>query len=133
MNALRSFRVAAFALVAALAADSALAQDISLTYGRRIGRGSLAVTIGLPARTCAPARVWVPGRYDVRCERVWIEGCERQVWVEPCYETRWDSCGRPYRVQVRPGHWRPVRDPGRWEQREVRVWIPGHWREAARY
>lgn len=121
------------ALLLVAAADAASAQELSLRLGRSSRHGSASLTIGLPVRACAPARVWVPGRYELRVERVWIEGCERRIWVPARYEWRRDPCGREVRVLVCAGHWRTVRDPGRFENREVRVWVPGHWREAPRY
>jgi hypothetical protein len=76
------------------------------------------------------APVWVPGRYETRCERVWVEGRSRQVWAPARYEWRWDGCGRMYRVCVSAGRWTTVVDPGHYESRDVRVWVPGHWRTA---
>jgi hypothetical protein len=74
------------------------------------------------------AREWVPGQYVTRCERVWIPGCTRQEWVPARHDWRTDFFGRPVWVLVQPGYWTVVTDPGRYELREVREWVPGHWR-----
>ena len=68
---------------------------------------------------------WIPGQCRVVRERVWVPGCSRQEWVAPCYETRYDPCGNPVQVLVRPGHYITVTDPGRWEVRERTVQDPG--------
>jgi hypothetical protein len=129
----RSLRWLSCVAALALLADLAPAQGLSVRFGKHSKRSSVSLTLGLPAPHCAPARVWVEGCYEVRVERVWVDGCERQEWVAPCYETRWDSCGRRVKVLVRAGYWRTVREPGRFENREVRVWRPGYWREVSRY
>lgn len=82
-----------------------------------------------PPRDCPPpepppCRVWVPGHYEVREEKVWVPGVCERVWVPPTYKMVWDGC-RPVRVVCRPGHYRAIEHPGRWECREVRVWVPG--------
>lgn len=80
----------------------------------------------------APRRVWVPGHYETRCEQVFVPGCTERVWVEPVFELRLGACHTWIRVEVAPGHWRTVQHPGRYETREVRVWIPGHYAARAR-
>jgi hypothetical protein len=75
----------------------------------------------------AVERTWVPGRWETRTEQVWVQGAERRVWVEPLYETTRDPAGNETRVLLKEGHWRIVRDPGRYETREVQVWIPGRY------
>lgn len=79
-------------------------------------------------RTCAPRKVWVPGRYEIQMQKVWVEGRTRKVYVEPVYETRFDSCGRAYQVLIAEGYYRLVRDPGCYQNRRVMVWRPGFWR-----
>jgi len=131
---MRQFRITALlALALSMGAQPVLAQRLSLTLGHGERRGAVHLELGRRSHGCAPARTWVAGRYEVRIERVWIEGCERQVWIPPRYEVIRDGCGRELRIQVCAGEWRVVRDPGRYENREVRVWVPGHWREAPRY
>lgn len=127
-----SHAVAKLALLATFAAfplaAGAQAQELSLRIGKSGKHGSfeLAIGRGAPAH-CEPARLWVPGRYETRCERVWVPGCERREWVPACYGWRVGPCGERYRVLVREGYWRTVREPGRYETREVSVWVPGHW------
>lgn len=81
----------------------------------------------IPQARCV-VREWVPGHYETRCERVWIPGCARQEWVPARHEWRTDFWGRPVYVLIAPGYWTVVTDPGRYEVREVREWVPGHWR-----
>ncbi len=102
-------------------APRADAQFIDLAYSKKKG-----VSIHLSNRP-AP-RMWMPGHYEVRMERTWVEGPEKRVYVMPVRETRFDSCGKPYEVEMRSGYWMLVREPGRFVEREVRVWVPGHWR-----
>lgn len=75
-------------------------------------------------------RVWVPGCYENREQRVWVPATRQRVWIEPVYETRYDPCGRPIRVLVRPGctQWQTV--PGHYQTKTVRVWVPGHYAPA---
>ena len=80
----------------------------------------------------APRRVWVPGHHETRLERVWVPGCSERVWIEPRFELRLGTCNTWIRVEVEPGHWRTYERPGRYELREVRVWVPGHYAERAR-
>jgi hypothetical protein len=119
-------------LSAAPLGASAQAQKLSLHVGKSNEHGRFSLTLGSASPACAPrrgpARVWVAGRYETRCERVWVPGCTRQEWVPPCYEGRFDPCGRRIQVLVRAGHWRTIQEPGRHELREVQVWVPGHWR-----
>ena len=49
--------------------------------------------------------------------KVWVPATERQVWVEPIVAKRYDACGRAYLVEVSPGYWRTVVEPGHWEVR----------------
>ncbi len=83
----------------------------------------------------SPRRTWVPGHYEIRCERIWIEGYWEQIWIPPEYRqvrvTRYDPWGRPVthwkRVLVREGYYDRIWHEGYWETREVREWVPGHW------
>ncbi len=76
-------------------------------------------------RRCHP--VFVPGHYETVERRVWIPETKEKIWVEPIYETRYDSCGRPYRVLVCDGTWRVVVHPGHYETRCERVYVDGGW------
>lgn len=124
----------AFAAVAfaALAGDSQ-AQGFGLTFKKDLGHGS-AIQVSL-GNYCKPAPVrrlihsghWVPGHYETVERQVWIPGTCEKLWIEPCYETRYDSCGRPYRVLVAAGHWTTVETPGHYEIRCVQVWVEGCW------
>jgi hypothetical protein len=123
----------ALSLAALPMATRADAQELSLRYGRPSERAQFSLTLGRPACEVPtprfqPPRVWVAGHYETRCEEVWVPGRCRQEWVPPRYEERVTSCGRRYLVLACPGYWRTVREPGRFERREVRVWVAGYWK-----
>jgi hypothetical protein len=95
------------------------AQGVSLG----IGRGGIDLRIGgdhRPPPACPPEH----GHWEIRRERVWIEGCERIVEVPARYAWSRDACGRMVRVCVRPAYHRVVREPGRWDWVERRVFVP---------
>lgn len=100
-------------------APSASAQEVDLHVGARIGPAALRVSLPI-GRSAIRGHGHGDRRYE-RCsprtyeKRVWVPASYRKVWVEPAYETRYDACGRRYRVLVREGHWRTVHEPGRWE------------------
>jgi hypothetical protein len=83
-----------------------------------------------PTRT---VRTWVPERYESREEQVLVAP-ERhdRVWIEPEYTTRYEKHGRhthTTKVLVRPGYWKEVCIPARYETRCTQVLIPGYWTE----
>lgn len=129
----RRLRLLACSLGLVLCSHAASAQGRSLSLGHSPRHSGVRVTLGDRAPSRPLARAWIEGRYETRVERVWIEGCERQVWAPARYELRRDACGRERWVLVCPGSWRTVRDPGRFEAREVQVWVPAHWRDAPHY
>ena len=89
------------------------------SHGHRARRGPIVPT-------CAP-RAWVPGHYQPVSRDVWVPAITRRVWVAPVIETRCDLWGRHFDVEVAPGHWQDVIEPGHYERRTERVWVPGHW------
>lgn len=108
----------------------ALARDLTIGVRKQTRHGEFSIGFSLPGsreRCSKPYRVWIPGRYEIREERVWVEGSCERVWVPAQYESRKDYRGCAYRVVVRPGHWETIRHPGHFETREVRVWVDGHW------
>ncbi len=131
------------ALATAVLAPSALAShrsapriDIGVRFGNvGVGFSTQSRVVNLPpprpsyrvvsSGVCAPARVWVPARYEVRVETVRLPGHYEDVWVEPIYERRVDHCGVVTEVLVRPGYTHRVWVEGPIERREVRVWVPG--------
>lgn len=132
-----AFRLALLPLfaTAALLAPSASAHGLEIRFGKHSKHGSIGVTYSTGERGrdrdrsfSPPPRVWTPGHYETRCERVWVAGRDEQVWVPARFEWRHDSCGRAYQVCVNPGYWRNVSGPGRFEERQVRVWVDGCWR-----
>jgi hypothetical protein len=124
--------LALFAAACALI-PTASAQELELRLGKRDPRLAVSFDWG-GARDCAPTprfqppRVWVPGCYQSRWERVWVPGCVRREWTPAVYQWRVTTCGRRERVLIRAGCWRDVVEPGRFESRQVQVWVPGHWR-----
>jgi hypothetical protein len=72
-----------------------------------------------------PSRQWIAGRYETVEREVWIPESREKVWVPALYETRFDPCGRAYQVLVRPGAWTVVCNPGHFETRRERIWVPG--------
>jgi hypothetical protein len=117
--------LARLALTLALATGGLLP---AATAGER-----LDVHLRWPHRAPTPARCgvreWVPGHYETILERHWRPGATRQEWLPARHEWRRDRCGRPVLVLVEPGRWITITEPGRFETRERREWIPGHWRE----
>jgi hypothetical protein len=72
-------------------------------------------------------RVWVPGHFVMRTERVLVEPrhyVHRRV--PAVWETR-HRRGCAVRVRIRPAFVRRIWVPARYEVRHVRVWVPGHW------
>lgn len=122
-----------FLLAAALAPSARAGSEIELRFGKRTRAGEFAIHLSSGRaryeRECESRRIWVPAHFETREERVWVEGRERQVWVAPVYDWRYDHCGRPYRVQLEVGHWTCVRDPGHFECRKVQVWVCGRYEE----
>ena len=107
--------------------------------GGRVRYGSRAVSRSRSiygGRTCATpdprpssfvGRRWIPGRYEVRDQRVWIPASYERVWVEPEFGVRFDDCGLEVRFQISRGYWRKVHRPGHYEVRRQKVWVPGTW------
>jgi hypothetical protein len=135
---IRTF-AASLALVLGFAAD-ARAGDLALAFGKHSEHGSFGISLsnrgvglgfGAPAGACrpvvyqAPRTVWVPGRYEVVHEKVWIEGRREKVWVAAHKRVVCDAYGRT-RTVWEPGRWQIVETPGHWETRAVQVWRPGH-------
>ncbi len=134
----------AFALAAAVTTAPAAAQRLQaekrgsqweIGVGHSTQAGSATLTAGsqgvsLNLRSSSrrgnvrTPRGYDGGRYEYRTERTWVPGYNRQVWVEPVYEWRYQPCGNRYRVLVRAGYHRTVCVPGRYENRQVKVWVP---------
>lgn len=111
----------------ALGAAPAKAQG-SVSFGfsnfGRCGSGfGLGFTVPLEPRRC-----YVPAHYETVAEQVWVEGASREVWVPPVYQSCTDPCGNTTRMLVRAGYWQTVQNPGHYETRYVRVWVPGYYR-----
>ena len=117
----------------ALLVPAASADSFGFSFGRRSRHSAIAFGFST-GPVCAPVRVvryaprvWVPGHYETVCREVWIEGRVEQVWVEPRFELRYDSCGRAFQFLVSDGCWRTVRHPGHYETQRFQVWVEGQW------
>ena len=97
--------------------------------GIRVRSGRVPERCATPVRPVySPRSVWIPGRYEIRERRVWVDGGFDRVWVEPEFGLRLDDCGLEVRFLLRRGYWKNGRRPGHYELRREKVWVPGHWR-----
>ena len=122
-----SLALAAFAMLG----SSARAQTLSLSLQRETKHGTFGLSIGsdrfgaycpsVPP-TCQEPR----GSFEIIEEKIWVPGRQTRVWVQPVHETWYDACGNPHSYLVRPGYWKTVCEPGRWEIVQRRVWIPNY-------
>lgn len=115
------FKVLAMSLLSLLALGAEVRPAAAQAYGA-YGHGNVYGRY-VPRAT----RGWVPGHYEVSERSVWVSGGTQRTWVPAAYQTRYDACGRTYRVLLRDGYWRQVALPGRYERRPVRIWVPGRW------
>lgn len=122
-------------------AASAKAQGLTISYAKQTQHGNFALELSsahIPTFGAthhgwghhAPPRVWVAGHYEYVMRRVWVPGTCTRVWIEPIFATRWDACGRAFRVCVREGYWDSVTSPGHFEDRGEPVWVAGCWRNS---
>ena len=122
------------ALIAAVALGTQSSASAS-EWGLRVGFGAPYAN-AVPAReVCLPrpaiARQWIPDYIENRTETVLAAAAHTEcVWVPAAYEYRWSRPGMAVRV-LRPGYWREVCVPARYETRMVSVLVPGHWEEIA--
>jgi hypothetical protein len=121
----------AFALAAAVTTAPAAAQRLHAEKRGtqwEIGVGSQGVSVNLASNSrrgsVRTPRGYDGGRYEYRTQRTWIPGSNRRVWVEPRYQWSYDSCGVRFRSLIRAGYYRTVCSPGRYENRQVKVWVP---------
>jgi hypothetical protein len=86
-------------------------------------RGHVRIVVGpRPGRRFAHR--FRRGHWEVRTYRVWIPGRYRTEYVPPVYETVRGRHGRLVTVLVRPACTRKVWEPGYYETRSQRVWVP---------
>lgn len=149
----RTLRPAAIALAILAFAGIAGAQNVRVTAGFPNAGVAVGGSLQLPvafhhdaaaireAARIARARnitvpfvyqVWVPGYYKTITRQIWVEGCWRDVWMEPAFEWRIDGCGRLVRVCVRAGYWARVQDPGRFQTVTEQIWVAGHYETRCR-
>jgi hypothetical protein len=108
---------------------NARAHDLSLSWQHRSGGTIYGVSIGNGSfdAFCTPAPCPPPaGTWEVVEERVWIPARESRIWISPIYRTWYDHCGHAHSVLVRPGYWQNTCEPGHWEVRQRKVWIPNY-------
>ena len=144
-------RTKAISLVIALAGFGltvpAEAQGLSLSYGKRTKHGSFSINVGNPggygyggrfakrsygnrgydASCSIPRKRWIPGHYQEVPRQVWVQGRRSKVWVPARFETFVDDCGQVREVLVEEGRWEVRHEPGYYETRYVKVWVPGRW------
>src|SRR5262245_56168076 len=89
------------------------------------------VTIGVDlggARQPAPPPVkQVPaGYWKEITERVWVDGACRTICHPPVWGWTCDPCGRRVWGIVRAGWTETIHEPGHYELRTRRVWVPYH-------
>jgi len=85
---------------------------------------NLGIRFGDRSRqTCEPVHTR-RGHYEFVTEQVWVEGATRRVYVPAEYRTVIDPCGRRRQVCIRPAYYKTVCDPGHYETRMRRVWVP---------
>lgn len=117
--------VFALSMLAPSATASPKKVDLGISFGNH---GSLDVRIGRPrypsTRRRAPRITPSRGYWKTITERVWVPGCSHQEWVPASYETIYDSRGSAHKVLVQEGHYRTVQDPGHYEARTRRIWVP---------
>lgn len=130
-------------VILGLGAEASGQGFLGVSFGQHGRRGGVGIGIGIPLGGhdhCRPVhhhsahcRTFVPGRFETRCEQVWVPGCARQVWVEPAYRTDYDACGRPFQVLVTCGYYQTVQDQGHYETVNRQVWIEGYWATTCGY
>ena len=118
--------------------------DWGVRLGKTTQAGQLSVRVGsrgvgvdLAAARSRPVRQrsvshrhsgcckYTPGHYQTRIDRVWVPGHTERVWVPARYQVSYNACGQRIETLICPGHWDYVTHPGRYENRQVRVWVPG--------
>lgn len=117
------------ALLATLAPVS-LADGFGIAFGR--GGFSIGFSSGPvwspPCPPPPPPPRWVPGHYEIVSRPVYLAGCEDRLWVPARYGWLRDRYGRAFWGCIEPGHFLLTRQPGHYENRDVRVWVEGGWR-----
>ena len=74
-----------------------------------------------------PPSRYIPGHYEIRQERIFIPGSVQRVFVPARYVTRCGLFGIRYRREIAPAHYQNYREPGHYELRKRKVWIPGRY------
>lgn len=79
-------------------------------------------------------KVWVPGHYDIRTERVCVrEGYYTTHWTQPVYRTYRLPCGTLKRVLVSPARQVKKWIPPQYETHNKRVWVDGYWKTETKH
>ncbi|MBI3817393.1 MAG: hypothetical protein HY286_01785 [Planctomycetes bacterium] len=132
---LKCTRFAAIALAITALGGAATAQNIQIGFGNfghgkfNIGAslqfGNRGVVREVREREFRRREIYIPAHYEIVSRQIWIEGCFRDVWVEPVYDFRRDACGNLIRVVARAGYWTRVQDAGHYETVRENVWVDG--------
>jgi hypothetical protein len=102
----------------------------SVSYGRS---GQTQVRVGNSHASYGYARSHhsrshsMPGRYVTQTRRVLVSsGRYQSRYCAPVYGNRYDAYGRRCRVVIQKACYKNVWVPARYENRQTRVWVPGH-------
>ena len=70
---------------------------------------------------------YVEGRFVFEMRQIFIPGVWREERVAPVYREHRGRFGIVIRILIKPGYTHRTFEPGHYENRNVRVWVPGHW------
>jgi len=70
---------------------------------------------------------YVEGRFVFEMRQIFIPGAWREERVAPVYREHRGRFGIVIRIMVKPGYTHRTFEPGHYEHRNVRVWVPGYW------
>jgi hypothetical protein len=109
---------------------NARAHDLSLSLQHRSGGTVFGVSDRDRLLRCVLHAGSLPSaRGDLGGRRGAPSGSPRAsrcIWISPVYRTWYDHCGHAHSVLVRPGYWQNTCEPGHWEVRQRKVWIPNY-------
>ena len=74
-----------------------------------------------------PLSRYIPGHYEISEERIFIPGSVQRVFVPARYATRCGLFGIRYTQKIAPAHYQSYREPGHYELRKRKTWIPGRY------
>lgn len=136
MKLRRTLAIVALLGLMGIAAGSADAQRhrsrVQGTVGISVGPVKINARVGSPRysriqrvhrHTSCCGVIRKAGYWKVEQVPVWTPGYYKTVHVPARYETRYDSCGNPYRILVEPACTRRVWVEGHHRYQNRRVWV----------